>query len=166
MNVFQETQKFTQWWLWVLLISIFCIVCYGAVHQTLLNESSNESLTKNIFLILPLAIFTLIFLLFLLLRLDTRIDAEGIHVHYKPLVKRNVSWSEIKSLEVLNYGFVGGWGIRLWTSYGTVYNVKGNKGLAIELNSGKKFLIGTQKPEELQKFLEQLPQAQTLLKIE
>ena len=48
---------------------------------------------------------------------------------------------------------MGGWGIRLWTKYGTVFNIKGKKGLAIELYSGKKFLIGTQKEIELIEFV-------------
>jgi hypothetical protein len=62
-------------------------------------------------------------------------------------------------MKVLNYGFVGGWGVRLWTKYGTVYNVKGNIGLAIELKNGTKFLIGTQKEIELRSFLEKIPAA-------
>lgn len=78
-----------------------------------------------------------------------------------PFVRKKVNWNEIKNIEVINYGFVGGWGIRLWTKYGTVYNMKGNKGLAIELNNGKKFLIGTQKETELRKFMEKMPVATT-----
>lgn len=49
----------------------------------------------------------------------------------------------------MNYGFVGGWGVRLWTAFGTVYNVRGKMGLAIKLKDGTKFLIGTQKEMEL-----------------
>lgn len=54
-------------------------------------------------------------------------------------------------MKVINYGFVGGWGIRLWTKYGTVYNVSGNKGLFIKLKNGKTMVIGTQKSQELEK---------------
>ncbi|MCO4822597.1 MAG: hypothetical protein KC469_11050 [Flavobacteriaceae bacterium] len=70
-----------------------------------------------------------------------------------PFVKKRVHWKEIKSAEIVNYGFVGGWGIRLWTKYGTVYNTKGNTGLAVVLLNGKKFLIGTQKASELNKLV-------------
>ncbi len=49
-----------------------------------------------------------------------------------------------------NQLWICGWlGIWLFTKYGTVYNTRGNKGLALELKNGKKFLIGTQKMEEL-----------------
>lgn len=66
-----------------------------------------------------------------------------------PFVKKTTKWTDMKKAEVINYGFVGGWGIRLRTKYGTVYNIKGNKGLAIELLNGKKYLIGTQKETEM-----------------
>ena len=58
----------------------------------------------------------------------------------------------------MNYGFVG-YGIRLGSKYGTVYNMKGNRGLAIELNNGKKFVIGTQKEMELKNVVEKMPVA-------
>lgn len=56
---------------------------------------------------------------------------------------------------LVNYGFVGGWGIRLGTKYGTVYNTKGNKGLFILLNNGKKYCIGTQKEDELREIIKE-----------
>ncbi|CAI8186636.1 MAG: Uncharacterised protein [SAR116 cluster bacterium] len=86
-------------------------------------------------------------------------DKNGIQIHFFPFTKKRVEWNEIKHMKVLNYGFVGGWGVRLWTKYGTVYNVKGNIGLAIELKNGTKFLIGTQKEIELRSFLGKIPAA-------
>lgn len=77
-------------------------------------------------------------------------------MNFFPFANKVTPWAEIENAEVVNYGFVGGWGVRLGTRYGTVYNVKGNKGLAVQLKSGKKYLIGTQKPEELMTFLEHL----------
>ena len=74
-------------------------------------------------------------------------------MRFFPFVKKEFQWSEIQKSKVVNYGFVGGWGIRLFTKYGTVYNIRGNKGLAIELKNGKKYLIGTQKEEEMKKFI-------------
>tara|TARA_R110000868_G_scaffold356319_1_gene617853 strand:+ start:624 stop:761 length:138 start_codon:yes stop_codon:yes gene_type:complete len=37
--------------------------------------------------------------------------------------------------------------------HGMVYNVKGNKGLALHFTNGKKVVLGTQKPEELEKII-------------
>lgn len=88
--------------------------------------------------------------------LETVLDDSGIHIRFFPVLKKTWSWSELSRAEIINYGFVGGWGIRLWTSYGTVYNIRGDEGLAIELKNGKKRLIGTQKKEELKQILDKL----------
>ena len=65
-------------------------------------------------------------------------------------------WTEIKSVKLLDYGFVGGWGIRFWTKYGTVYNIRGSKGLLLEFSDGKTIVVGTQKEEELKFFLKDI----------
>jgi len=90
------------------------------------------------------------------MKLKTSIDKNGIQMIFFPFTRNRVEWNEIQDTKVVNYGFVGGWGIRLWTKYGTVYNMKGNKGLAIELKNGKKFLIGTQKEVELNNVLKKI----------
>jgi len=91
------------------------------------------------------------------MKLKTSIDKNGIQISFFPFMKKRVGWNEIKSTKVVNCGLVGGWGIRLWTKYGTVYNMKGNKGLTIELKNGKKFLIGTQKETELNNVVDKMP---------
>ena len=75
---------------------------------------------------------------------------------YFPFIKQNIDWRNIKKTRVFDYGFVGGWGIRFWTKYGTVYNVRGSKGLYIELNDGKSFVIGTRKEAEMKDVLTKL----------
>lgn len=60
-----------------------------------------------------------------------------------------------------NYVFkFGGWGIRynfaMWE-----YNVSGNQGLIVTLKD-KKFLIGTQKPEEMQKAIKQFKELKSV----
>ncbi|WP_324720852.1 hypothetical protein [Salinimicrobium sp. HB62] len=131
---FKEVQKFTQWWIWLSLLGIGVILFY---------------IQSNLGPIILIAIG----LLFLSMRLITRIDQNGIHYRFFPFVSKDYSWSEILTARVIDYGFVGGWGIRLFTPYGTVYNVKGSKGLAVELKDGRKFCLGTQRPQELQKVL-------------
>ena len=87
-------------------------------------------------------------------RLRTEITDEKIDMKFFPFSNKTIPWSEVKSAEVLDYGFVGGWGVRIGTKYGTVYNTSGKIGLALELKSGKKICIGTQRGEELKLFLE------------
>lgn len=154
--VFKETQKFSQWWLWLILIGIGILPILGIYKQLIIGEKFGDKPMSDLGLIIfTVFVFSLI-AMFWFMQLKTEIDQNEIRMHFFPLVKKRVNWKEIKNAEIVNYGFVGGWGIRLWTKYGTVYNMKGNKGLAIALTDGNKFLIGTQKPEELTAILEKI----------
>jgi hypothetical protein len=91
------------------------------------------------------------------LEMETRITGDAIHIDYSPIVKKTLQWKNIEKAEIISYGFVG-FGLRLSIRYGTVFNVKGNQGLQLQLKSGRKILIGTQQPETLgevaQRFIE------------
>lgn len=151
---FKEEQKFTHWWLWLILISIGILPIFGIYKQLIIGEQFGAKPMSDLGLIVfSLFIFSLIGL-FLSMRLKTSIDENGIQMNFFPLAKKQVEWNEIKNTKVVHYGFIGGWGIRPGTKYGTVYNMKGKKGLAIELKNGEKFLIGTQKETELKNVLE------------
>jgi hypothetical protein len=70
-----------------------------------------------------------------------------------------VKWSEIKSIQLRKYKPIreyGGWGIRFSFTEGKAYTIKGDEGIQLVLNSGKKFLIGTQKTKELRNYLEEI----------
>ncbi len=150
---FKEEQKFTQWWLWLILIGTGIFPIIGMYKQLILGEKFGDKPMSDLGLIVFSVFIFGIIALFGLMRLKTEIDQKEIRMSYTPFIKRNVEWKDIHSAKVVNYGFVGGWGIRLWTKYGTVYNTKGNKGLAIELKNGKRFLIGTQKEAELEELI-------------
>ena len=155
-KAFKETQKFSQWWLWLILLFIGALPILGIYKQLIIGEKFGDKPISDLGLIIfAVFVFSLI-AMFWFMQLKTEIDQNEIRMRFFPLVKKRVSWEEIKNAEIVNYGFVGGWGIRLSTKYGTVYNMKGNKGLAIALTDGKKFLIGTQKPEELTAILEKI----------
>ena len=153
-NEFKEEQKFTQWWLWLILIPIGVLPIFGIYKQIILGKQFGDKPMSNFGLIIFSVFICSLIGLFLIMKLKTSIDKDGIRMNFFPFTKKSVEWNEIKSAQVVNYGFVGGWGIRLWTKYGTVYNMRGNKGLAIELKNGKKFLIGTQKETELNNVVE------------
>ena len=48
----------------------------------------------------------------------------------------------------------GGWGIRYGFGAGWVWNVSGNMGVQLELDNGRKVLIGSQRPAELKDALD------------
>ena len=152
-TAFTEEQKFTQWWLWIILIGIGILPIVGIYKQLILGEKFGSKPMSDIgLLFFAILIYSLI-VLFWSIRLTTKIDKTGIKFQFFPFVNKKLLWKNVKSAKIVNYGFVGGWGIRLGTKYGTVYNIKGKTGLAIEMNNGEKFLIGTQKVTELNKLI-------------
>jgi len=140
--LFQETQKFNQWWL--------CIIFMGIVPISLSlfnwdNDFVNQLTTDKI---IPSSIAVGILVLFLSIKMVTTITEDKITVSFFPFTKREFYWTGLQFAQVIDYGFIGGWGIRIWTSYGTVYNLRGSKGLHIK-TADKQYVIGTQKEEKL-----------------
>lgn len=155
-KLFDEEQKFSNSWIIGVVVGITFIPIYGVYQQIIMGESFGSKPMSDLNLI-SFLIFTLLLLgLFLILNLKTEITENEVRMKYFPVYRKTVKWSDVKKAEVIDYGFVGGWGIRFWSKYGTVYNVKGSTGLAIELKNGKKFLIGTQKETELKYVLQQI----------
>ncbi len=145
---FKEEQKFTQWWLWIILIGVAVFPIYGVYKQIIQGLPFGDKPMSDVGLII-FAVFSLgLIILFRLFKLTTKIDHNTIHNQFFPFSNRVVNWQDVKWAEVITYSFVG-YGIRFSTKYGTVYNIKGNGRLALELKSGKKIIIGTQKKHEL-----------------
>lgn len=144
--LFTEKQRFNQWWLWLVLATSLAV-------PTILLFKEATVRSRNFS---GLIIILVVILLFVVLQMKTVVTQENIQLIYFPFVWKTINLSDIDTMKVINYGFVGGWGIRFWTSYGTVYNVRGNKGLHIKLKNGKQLVIGTQQPQELEKVVAQL----------
>jgi hypothetical protein len=153
--LFHERQRFTQWWIWLPLFGFLAFFLWGAVQQLIQGEPWGDNPMSNLglllFGLLPLAFIGF----FRIIELETRITEEEIHVILFPIAQLKFKWERIEKAEIISYGFVG-YGLRLGSRYGTVYNIKGNKGLLLKLKNERKFLIGTQQPEVLQQVLEQL----------
>lgn len=150
-NNFREKQKFTQWWIWLILVGIL-VKRTHYISSNMLDEGEvwNEILPVLFrSSIIPLLVIIFIFLI----KLNTSVDKFGVRIKFFPLVTKKYLWSEIESFEVISYPFLFGFGIRSSLKYGTVYNIRGNKGLFLKLKNNKKILIGTQKVSELKKFL-------------
>jgi len=154
-ELFFERQRFSSKWLWLLLGIITLIPVYGIYKQIFIGKPFGDNPMSDVGLILMLILMLSILVLFRVMQLKTEITKRTIKIQYFPFFKTQFHWSDIKSSEVVNYGFVG-YGIRIGTKYGTVYNISGNKGLAIELKGGKKYCIGTQRDNELKAVVDQL----------
>jgi hypothetical protein len=145
--IFKETQRFTQPWIWAILLIVTGITVYGISTQPFEGWEA----------IIPLLIVGLVIALIFSMQLKTRIDETGLTFSFFPLIKkRKYNLDQIESLELIEYNSLvkfGGWGIRynldMWG-----YNVGGKHGLIVTLKD-KKFLLGTQKPVEIQKAIDQ-----------
>lgn len=153
LTTFTEEQRFTQWWLWLLLILISLIPIYAIYQQLIRGIPAGDKPISDVGVILVAVFVFGLIALFRWMRLYTRIDQREIFFHYRPFVQKRISWGEVRSAQVVDYGFVG-YGIRYGSRHGVVYNTNGSKGLALVLTNGKKLVIGTQRPEELRRFLQ------------
>lgn len=152
LNLFSEEQQFGQWWLWLILGGGAALVIIPFIYQLVSGNPIGSKPAPN----MVLGAFSLMMLgmliMFARLKLKTSIDQNMIRMSYGIFGSKKISWSDVETVDVVNYGFVG-YGMRLSRNHGTVYNVDGKYGLFITLKNGKKFTIGTQKKEELEDFL-------------
>ena len=153
---FKEKQRFDQWGLWIVIIIL-------SLTPLALSFIVEDRMGISISLI---AAFPLILLL-LFTRLKTEISANGISVKFFPIYvfDKVIKWEEIDRIYIRHYkplSEFGGWGVRISYKHGMAYNVKGKSGIQIEFKNGKKLLIGTQRPEEAIKIIDQYFKTTTL----
>ncbi len=154
--MFVEKQGVKQWW--VHSIILLCII--GLAVQLFYQDNSNFNETL---VLLGILIFNLLILVLLFkIELRTRVDSTGIQasIYPFPFYRKKYTWSQIEKVYVRKYSAVteyGGWGVRQ-LGEAKAYNVSGNYGIQIVTKEKKKFLIGTQNPQEaegvLKRYLE------------
>ncbi|MXV50697.1 hypothetical protein GS399_06900 [Pedobacter sp. HMF7647] len=146
--LFYEKQQFKQWWLWLLLAAVSIYI------------SINKYLNSVDFTYAAFTVGTVI-LLFLVIKLETKITRDGIYVRFFPfnIGYKFHSWNTISKAYVKEYrplADYGGWGFRYSFINGRALNISGNKGLQLEFIDGSKLLIGTAKEKELEDTLMRL----------
>lgn len=162
-TIFTETQKFDQLWIRLLLflttVPLVGMFAFAIYRQIILGIPFGDKPAPDGVLIgLSIFMVTLAVILnglFMTLRLIVEVTADGLNYRFPPLMQRTrtLRKEEIAEYAIRKYspvGEYGGWGIR-WGGgrRGTAYNVKGNMGLQLQLNNGKKILFGTQHPDAL-----------------
>lgn len=157
--LFSEKQYFRQYWIWMVLMALNVFTLYVTWSQLYRGVPVGNNPASNMELLFIILLMLLINLLFAVVCLETTIDREGIHYRFFPLInrKRTIRWDEITEVKVRKYNPLleyGGWGIRIGLfGKGGAVNVSGNMGLQIVRKKGRPLLIGTQKPEELEKVI-------------
>jgi len=162
--LFSETQRFKQWWLWLILLVVNGIFLLGVWQQVIGGQVFGDNPMGNTGLIIVTGLVLLLTALFAAFRLDTQIRKDGIYVRFFPfhLSYRHYSWDSLTKSYIRQYSAIteyGGWGLRLgYFGRGAAYNISGDTGLQLEFSNHKKLLIGTDKPAELTEILTKLGQ--------
>jgi hypothetical protein len=160
--LFEEKQKFSQWWIWAILIGLNGLWISAAVIHIIFRSELEYIFISNVKLLFVTGISILVTILFFYLKLETFIKKDGIYVRFFPfqISFRHFTWNMLKKSYIREYRPIleyGGWGLRIQLfRKGKAYTVSGNKGLQLEFVNNKKLLIGTKKAEELTEILKQL----------
>jgi hypothetical protein len=163
---FKEEQKFTQVWIWMLLLAVSGIWIWQLIQQVFMGIPFGNNASSDLIVILTGLFPLLTIILFRFLTLETIINEEGVSYRFRPFQHKHkvIKAEDILRFEVKKYSPLkdyGGWGIRYGSAKnGRAYNVSGNQGVLFEFKNGKKFLLGTQKPSEIRSALERLMKAE------
>jgi len=166
--LFNEEQRFKQWWLWLILIAVALYFIYGFVQQIFIGKPFGDHPVSDLGVTLLLLVPFGILWLFWKVKLITKICTDGIYYQYFPFHWKfhKIAWEDVEKSYMRTYKPIveyGGWGLRSGVfGSGQAFNVYGNIGLQLELKNRKKLLIGTQKKYEIEKALEQIKRNQSL----
>jgi hypothetical protein len=161
--IFSETQKIPRIWIVVTVLAVVLIAASVALFGTK-NQAVGTTEWISALIVVGVAGLAVIILISLT-RLVVTFNDKGIQYRYFPfhLSAREINWAEIKQAFVREYKpfwEYGGWGLRKkFLKNDWVYNVKGNKGLQLEMKDGSKILLGTQMPDEIGKAIPEFPVA-------
>jgi len=172
--LFYEKQRFTQVWLWVIIIGVFTfmigLLLFGMYKQIIEGEQFGTKPMSDMGLVITTVLTVLmaglISWLFYRVKLFTIVKNDGIYVRFYPFHGKfkSYKWEEIDKLFIRKYRPLleyGGWGLRYGFKGGKAFNVSGDMGLQVVSVSGKKILIGTNKPSQLEEVLAELKQIKT-----
>lgn len=161
---FKETQKFTQWWLWLIILAPIFLISLNIISNILYvfggyrsDDSGNLSISLisggiSLVQIIFILLYLLTILFFALSKLTVVVSDNEIRIQHLIFFMKLIHLTDVVNKNITNYDFVG-YGIRKTKKYGTVYNVKGKEGVSISLKNGEKYLIGSQKAEQFLKSL-------------
>ncbi len=160
---FQEVQRFSQRWVWILLtlimLALVAAFAYGLAKQLVFGAPwGDRPLSDSTLIIVGVAVTGFsggMIYLFYSLRLITEVRKDGLYIRFHPLRGKVIPFQRIKSCVSRTYkplSEYGGWGIKYGRG-GWAYNVLGNRGVQLVLDNDKRVLIGSQRAEELEEAL-------------
>ena len=150
--LFREEQRFTQIWIWLLILFVAGLQWWGFIQQIIFGQPWGDNPAPDWMMIL----FWLLFgigmpAFFVYLRLIVTVTDAAVTIHFRPLMRRSIPMADITSVEAETYSPLrsyGGWGIR-GLNKNRAYSISGNQGVALILNNGDRILIGSLRAEEM-----------------
>jgi hypothetical protein len=140
------------------LIGVVSVISFYTLFQSFLKMQETGTQDELTDIIIPVVILILVILLFVMMKLNTRIDETGIYYQFFPfhLKLKKIGWNELEDIKVRKYSPImeyGGWGIRglsRKSGKGMAFNVSGTMGIQLVLKDGGRLLLGTKLPEKAQ----------------
>ncbi len=161
---FKEEQFFRQPWLWIVILFFPAFSIYGIYEQVMMgNAIGSNPLSDEGVISFSLLVGLGFPVLFWFMKLRLRVSEKGLHYQFFPVHfnERLIPFEDIKSYKARTYSPLkefGGWGIRFGFE-SKAYNVKGDKGLQLELTNGRKVLFGSQDYKALEKAMKKAEKA-------
>lgn len=165
---FEERQRFTQWWLWLIVgataLAVTTGFVYGIISQIVLKRPwGTQPMTDEVLIVVSLVTISCTIgalLVFFNAVLEITVEHDSISYRYFPLIRswRRIEKETIGDFSIRKY-YLKGYGVkRDWDGL-RIINVKGNMGIEITFHDGKKLLLGTQQPDELFQALKRMKQS-------
>jgi len=153
---FEEVQRFDQWWMrapFFLVMAVFLVVTAVISYAQILEGAPPMPTPAMLALLFGFLVAVVLPGLLMRIKLVVRLDPQTLTASFWPFRQKVFPLAEIVSWEARAYRPLrdfGGWGVRYSRSLDCwIYNVKGNQGVFLELVGGRKFMLGSQRAEEL-----------------
>ena len=151
--LFNEVQHLRQLWLWLLILIPVVISWYMFIVQIVLGQPVGNNPAPDFVVWAIWFVFGIgLVLLLRATKLITEVRRDSIYVSLFPFYSRIIPPRDVVGYEVREYHPLrehGGWGIRFAPWKKRAYTMSGNKGVELKLSTGMRFLIGSQRSDEL-----------------
>lgn len=152
MVYFREEQRFS--WFWMIPLMIPAVILgYGVYRQVWQRRPFGDYPIGNTLLWSVFLVSLVVAVWFPQIKLITEVRGDVLSIRFTSLwPERLIVWTDVRRLETITYKPIkdfGGYGVRWATGRGMVFNARGNRGVRMELASGERIVLGSQRPKEL-----------------
>jgi len=154
---FREVQRPRQYWLKALVYALGFFAWYALAQQIIFDKPiGDNSVPDAVIWLIWLLVGLALPLLFYRSRLIVEVRSDHLFISYIPFARRSIHCSEIVDFQARSYHPIkeyGGWGVRRMPGNKRAYNISGDQGVELELADGQTIMIGSQRPEDLARAL-------------